>query len=71
MNKYTFKQIAKYGSSALVLAAVSTVSYAAPIDVTAVVSDITGTLGPIGLIGAAVLIVTVSIMAFKWVKRAM
>jgi hypothetical protein len=60
----------KYGSTALALVAVSTASQAA-IDVTGVVTEISGTNAPIGLIGAAVLLVIVAIKAFKWVRSAM
>lgn len=42
----------------------------AAIDVTSVVTEIQGALGPIGLIGGAVLIVIVSIAAYRWVRRA-
>jgi uncharacterized membrane protein len=42
----------------------------AAIDVTGVVSEINDTIGPIGLIGAAVLLVVVAVAAFKWVRRA-
>lgn len=42
----------------------------AAIDVSKVVTEINDTVGPIGLIGAAVLIVLVSIAAFRWVGRA-
>ncbi len=65
-----FKQTMKYGSTALVLAALSSQANAA-IDVSGVVTEISGTLAPIGLIGAAVLLVMVSIKAFKWVRGAM
>ena len=41
-----------------------------PIDVTAVVADITAQLVPIGLIGAAVLGIIFAIKAFHWVRRA-
>jgi hypothetical protein len=34
------------------------------------VSEIGDTVAPIGLIGAAVLLVVVAIAAFKWVRRA-
>jgi hypothetical protein len=60
----------KYGSTALVLAALTSQAHAA-IDVTAVVTEISGTLAPIGLIGAGVLLVMVAIKAFKWVRGAM
>jgi protein-S-isoprenylcysteine O-methyltransferase Ste14 len=42
----------------------------AVIDVAGVVTEIDGTVGPIGLIGAAVLLVVVAVAAFKWVRRA-
>jgi hypothetical protein len=42
----------------------------AAIDVTGVVAEIADTIGPIGLIGAAVLLVVVAIASFKWVRRA-
>lgn len=42
----------------------------AAIDVTGVVSEINDTVAPIGLIGAAVLLVVVAVAAFKWVRRA-
>lgn len=42
----------------------------AAIDVSGVVSEINDTIAPIGLIGAAVLLVVVAVAAFKWVRRA-
>lgn len=42
----------------------------AAIDVTGVVSEINDTIAPIGLIGAAVLLVVVAVASFKWVRRA-
>lgn len=42
----------------------------AAIDVAAVVTEIGAATAPIGLIGSAVLLVVVAIMAFKWVRRA-
>ena len=44
---------------------------AAAVDVSAVVTDIGAQAVPIGLIGAAVLILMVGIKAYKWVRRAM
>lgn len=44
---------------------------AAPVDVTAVTTAINDTLTPIGLIGAAVLLVLVAVKTYKWVRRAM
>lgn len=52
------------------LFAASTASYAA-IDVSAVTTEISGTLAPIAAIGAGVLLVIVAIKAFKWVRGAM
>lgn len=43
----------------------------AAVDVTATVTEITGALTPIGLIGVAVLSVIVGIKIYKWVRRAM
>lgn len=43
----------------------------AAVDVTAVVSEISGAAAPIGLIGAAVLVVMVGIKVYKWIRRAM
>lgn len=55
----------------LALAVGATASQAAPIDVTAVVTDIGAQAGPIGLIGGAVLLVTVAVKAFRWVRSAL
>lgn len=46
-------------------------SQAAAVDVAAVVTDIGAQLTPIGLIGAAVLLVYVGVKAFKWVRGAL
>lgn len=46
-------------------------AFAAAVDVSAVETDITAQLGPVGTIGAAVLLLLVGIKAFKWVRRAM
>lgn len=43
----------------------------AAVDVTAVVTEISGAAAPIALIGSAVLIVMVGIKVYKWVRRAM
>lgn len=61
------------GAGALVAASVGNLAHAAAgdsIDVTGVVAKIDAAIGPIGLIGAAVLLVVVAIAAFKWVRRA-
>jgi len=52
------------------LVLVSSLSQAAAIDVTTVVTDIAAQAAPVALIGAAVLLLTVGIKAFKWVRRA-
>ena len=44
---------------------------AAAVDVTAVVTDIGAQATPIGLIGAAVLLIYVGVKAFQWVRRAL
>ena len=44
---------------------------AAAIDVAAVVTDIGAQATPVGLIGAAVLVLIVGIKAYKWVRRAL
>lgn len=41
------------------------------VDVGPVVTSINGALGPVGQIGAAVLLVLVGIKVYKWVRRAM
>ena len=57
-----------------VIAIASAAAMSAPaqaaIDVTSVVAEIDDTIAPIGLIGAAVLLVVVAVAAFKWVRRA-
>ena len=51
---------------------VATVNSAlAGVDVTPVVTEISGASVPIGLIGSAVLVVMVGIKVYKWVRRAM
>lgn len=56
----------------LATAALGTVSsFAAAVDVTSVVTDITANLAPIASIGAAVLGVAVALKAYKWIRRAL
>jgi len=55
----------------LALAAGATASQAAAIDVTAVTTDIAAQAVPIGLVGAAVLLIYLAVKAFKWVRAAM
>ena len=66
-NTQTRKFAALAAASALALA---TNAAHAAIDVTSVVAEIDDTIAPIGLIGAAVLLVVVAVAAFKWVRRA-
>lgn len=66
-------QTAKRAAQAVLLAAFVSLmapAHAAPVDVTGVVSDINGQVGPITLIGGAVLLVIVAVAAFGWVRRA-
>lgn len=61
--------------NALVAAGVIAVTVAqqaqAAVDVTAVVTEISGASAPIALIGGASLLVAVGIKVYKWVRRAM
>jgi hypothetical protein len=50
--------------------AIAAVSANAAIDVSAVVTEIATANAPIAAIGAAVLLVMVGIMTWKWVRRA-
>ena len=54
-----------------VLAPAAFASGSTTVDVSAVVGAIEAAAGPIGAIGAAVLIVLVAIKVYKWVRRAM
>jgi len=56
-------------ATAGVLSLLPMASHAA-IDVGSVVGEINGLIGPLGLIGGAVLVVVVTIAAYKWVRRA-
>lgn len=64
------KQIQRGLVAAGVLAATASAN-AAAIDVTGVVTDIAAQATPVGLIGAAVLLLVVGIKAFKWVRAAL
>lgn len=68
MQLRTILNRAVIGSGALVLASAS---HAAAIDVADVVADISAQAGPVGQIGAAVLLLIVGIKAFQWVRRAL
>lgn len=64
------KQIQRGLIAAGVLAATASAN-AAAIDVAGVVTDIAAQATPVGLIGAAVLLLVVGIKAFKWVRAAL
>ncbi|OGB34917.1 MAG: hypothetical protein A3I16_02440 [Burkholderiales bacterium RIFCSPLOWO2_02_FULL_66_35] len=53
------------------LAMGSASSFAAAIDVAAVVTDIGAQAAPVGLIGGAVLLIYLAVKAFKWVRAAL
>ena len=63
-------QTRRFATAAAVGALALAYNAHAAIDVTGVVSEINDTIAPIGLIGAAVLLVVVAVAAFKWVRRA-
>lgn len=70
LQKFRFTKVA----SVLTLAAFSPMAFAGGgggVDVSGVVSAIDAAVGPIGLIGGAVLLVLVAIKVYKWVRRAM
>lgn len=54
-----------------VIAATAVQQAQAAVDVTAVVTEISGASAPIALIGGASLIVAVGIKVYKWVRRAL
>lgn len=66
MNKLIQRSIVAAGVSAAAASA-----NAAAIDVGDVVTDIAAQATPVGLIGAAVLLLVVGIKAFKWVRAAL
>ena len=53
------------------LASLFTAPAFAAVDVSSVVTEISGASAPIAAIGAAVLVVMVGIKVYKWVRRAM
>ena len=62
---------AKTGAAIALGVASASSAQAAAVDVTAVVADIGAQAAPIGLIGAAVLLIFVGVKAFQWVRRAL
>lgn len=73
MNKFAILRSARVLApvAAAVGSAVATSAHAAAVDVADVVTDIGAQVGPIGLIGGAVLLVYVAVAAFKWVRSAL
>ncbi len=66
----TFSQVKKYGAGLLASgAALAANATTTGVDVTSTVATITDQLAPIGLIGAAILGVTVAIAAFVWIRK--
>ena len=76
MNKFAIVRLGQKAKFAAIAATGGLVLAAGPasaagVDVGAVVSDIAAQAGPIGLIGAAVLLIFVGVKAFKWVRGAL
>ncbi len=78
MNSNALKQQFIKAGKALGLTGAALMAYvnealavATPIDVTSVTDQIAAAVTPIGLIGAGVLLVFVTIKTYKWVRRAM
>lgn len=71
MNRFNLqtRRIAQAAAAGAVVLASQ--AQAAAIDVTDVVSDIAAQAAPIGLIGAAVLLIFVGVKAFRWVRSAL
>lgn len=67
LNAQTLRFAAVAAAGALAVSGAN----AAAIDVADVVTDISAQATPVGLIGAAVLLLIVGIKAFKWVRAAL
>jgi hypothetical protein len=65
------KSLALRGVAVAGLVAATSAANAAAVDVAGVVTDIGAQAAPIGLIGAAVLLIYVGVKAFKWVRGAL
>ncbi len=65
-----FKKLFVRTGLGLGLTVLATASQAA-VDVTAVVTEISGAAAPVALIGGAVLVLMVGIKVYKWVRAAM
>ena len=66
----TFAEKVRYGAGVALLGA-GAAANAAAIDVSDVVTDIAAQAAPVGLIGAAVLVLFVGVKAFRWVRGAL
>lgn len=64
-------QTRRIAAIAAATALATTQANAAAVDVAAVVTDIGAQAAPIGLIGAAVLLIYVGVKAFQWVRKAL
>ena len=65
------KSLAFRGVAVAGLVAATSAANAGAVDVAGVVTDIGAQAAPIGLIGAAVLLIYVGVKAFKWVRGAL
>lgn len=65
------KKATRFALAAVPAYLMATSAQAAAVDVTSVVSDIGDQATPIGLIGAAVLLIYVGVKAFQWVRKAL
>ena len=71
MNKTFNRGLLARGLLAAGSLALTGAANAAAVDVAAVVTDIGAQAVPIGLIGAAVLLIFVGVKAFQWVRKAL
>jgi hypothetical protein len=65
----TFKNAIKYGALAAAVS-IQQLALAAPIDVTANVTEVTDAKVPMALLGGAVLGVVITLAVWKWLRRA-
>lgn len=71
MNRFNLQTRRIAQAAALGSLVLASQAQAAAIDVTDVVADIAAQAAPIGLIGAAVLLIFVGVKAFRWVRSAL
>lgn len=69
MNRNLVSNFSRKGLLAALVMVAAAGAQAAAVDVTGVVTEIGAQVTPIGLIGAAILLVVVAVAAFKWVRR--